>query len=194
MKLLFLLLILSSSVLALKPHTAIYALSMSGFKIAEEQRILNKKNGVYHYLASAKTTDLVSLIKDYEIKAKSAFIINQFGIRSTHYQYFERDGKIIKKNIDIQPKNQEIDPLNLFLALTDALTKNPTQSDFYFFVNDGKEVERHHYQQVTSHDANLIKIVNTEKHLEAYFAKDKNYLLILMNNKKFSYKLKQVSW
>ena len=193
-KLLLFLLLLSSSVLALKPHTATYTLSMLDFEIATEQRILSKKNNNYHYLAHAKTTGLASIIKDYEIKAESSFTISQFGIYSSHYKYFERDGKKIKKDIDIKLKNQQIDPLSLFLALADALAKNPKQTDFYFTVNNGKQTEQQHYQQVANDNPNLIKIINPAKQIEAYFAKHKNYLPISVNKKKFSYKLDSVSF
>ncbi|SMM98861.1 hypothetical protein SPONN_59 [uncultured Candidatus Thioglobus sp.] len=194
MKNLLFLLLLSTSAFALKPHTATYTLSVSDFEIALENRTLSKKEGVYYYNASAKTTGLASLIKDYEITAQSIFTINEFGLRSNKYQHFERDGDVIKKDINITPKNLQIDPLSLFLAFTNALEKNPNQTDFYFTVNDGEEAEEKHYQQVKSEDKNLIKIVNLKKKLTAYFAIDKHYLPVLIYRKKFSYRLNSVQF
>ncbi|MBE8189962.1 MAG: DUF3108 domain-containing protein [Candidatus Thioglobus sp.] len=191
MKLLFLLLFLSTLTQALEPHTATYSLSVAGFKIADERRVLSQKNNIYYYSAHAKTSGPMSLFKDYEIDAKSSFIIDEFGLKSKHYQYFERDGKTIKKDINIRPENQQIDPLSLFLALSQALEKNPAQTDFYFLVNDGEEIKRHHYQQAKSEDKNLIKIIRPGKQLEAYFAKDKNYFPVLIKSKKITLQLQQ---
>lgn len=187
-----LLLLFSSSALALTPHTATYTLSISGFKIASEQRVLKQKNAIYDYTANAQTTGLAKLIKDYQMRARSVFNINEFGLRSIHYQLFERDGNRVKKDIDIHPKNQQIDPLNLFLAFTHALQKNPQQKDFYFKINDGKTVENQHYQNVESDIDNRIKIINTDKNIQAYFAKDKRYLPVFIQKSEFSYRLKQV--
>ncbi|SMN10798.1 hypothetical protein SPBRAN_973 [uncultured Candidatus Thioglobus sp.] len=186
------LLLLSTAAFALKPHTATYTLSVSDFKIATEYRTLTQKNNSYLYRASAKTTGLASLIKDYEIKAQSTFSINEFGLHSSKYQYFERDGDVVKKDINITLNSPQVDSLSLFLAFTYALEKNPNQTDFYFKVNDGKEVKEKHYQQVKSDDKNLIKIVRPGKQLEAYFAKNKHYLPVLINKKKFSYTLTNV--
>ncbi len=191
MKLIFLLL-LSTSVLALKPHTATYTLSISGFEIADEQRALVNQQGLYHYTTHAQTSGLTRLVKDYQINAQSWFVQDEIGIRSKRYKYFERDGETIKKDINIMPKGRQIDPLGLFLALTQALEQNPEQTDFYFLVNNGKKIEKHHYQQVPNEDNNLIKIINSDKHIEAYFAKDKNYLPVSTNKKQFSYQLKAV--
>ncbi len=190
MKLLFLLLLLSSSVMALKPHTVTYTLSISDFEIANETRTLSKKDDVYHYAAHAKTSGFARLIKDYQIDAESSFVINKFGVQPTHYKLLERDGKKVKKDIDIQLSNQQIDPLSLPLALTQALERNPAQTDFYFSVNNGKKVKQHHYQQVKYEDKNLIKIIRPGKQFEAYFAKDKNYLAVLIKRKKLTYRLK----
>ncbi len=193
MRILFLLL-LSSVAFALKPHTATYSLSIMGLEIAEEQRQLTQENGVYRYLENAQTTGLAKLIKDYQINAQSNFVIDESGIYSQHYKLFERDGELIKKDIDIQPQKPQIDPLSLFLSLSHGLAQNPKQSDFYFVVNDGKKVEKHHYQQVENKNSNLIKIINPEKHIEAYFAKNKHYLPVIVNKKKFSYKLNEVTF
>lgn len=187
-----LLFLLSAPVFALTPHTATYALSISGFEIAIEQRVLSQKDNSYNYIANAKTTGLASLIQDYQIDAESDFIINEFGIHSTHYKYFERKGSKIKKDINIHPKNRQIDPLSLFLAISYALEKNPQQTDFDFIVNNGKKIKKQHYKSTKSEDANLIKIINADKSVQGYFAKDKHYLPVFIQKSKFSYRLKQV--
>ncbi|CAC9543364.1 hypothetical protein [uncultured Gammaproteobacteria bacterium] len=189
-----LLVLISASALAFKPHTAHYQLSVNGLKIAEEVRTLHQLEDKYFYTANAKTSDLVSLIKDYEINAKSTFILNQFGLHSTHYQYFERDGDQVKKNINIRLQDQQVDPLSLLLSFTDLLTKDSTKTDFYFMVNNGETVKKKHYQQVKSKLKNIIKIINLEDELEAYFDADQHYLPILIQRKNFTYQLQSVQF
>lgn len=189
-----LLFLFSGSVFALTLHTATYALSISGFEIANEQRVLSQKNQVYTYTENAQTIGLAKLIKDYQVRAYSEFSIDEFGLNSKHYRLLERDGKKVKKDIDIHPQNQQIDPLSLFLALTYALEKNPTQKNFYFWVNDGKKVKKQHYQRVKNDDTNLTKVINIQDDIQAYFAKDKHYLPVLIQRLKFSYRLKQVTF
>ncbi|NYT26721.1 MAG: DUF3108 domain-containing protein [Candidatus Thiodubiliella endoseptemdiera] len=99
------LLLLSTSVLALKPHTATYTLSVSDFEIAQVKIALRKKGDVYTYTLDAQTEGLAFLIKDYQIRSKSTFTLNQFGLQSQRYQNFERDGNQVKKDIDIYLKN-----------------------------------------------------------------------------------------
>ena len=182
-------LLLSTSVLALKPHTATYTLSMLDFEIAEVNIALHKVNGVYTYTLEAETQGLAALIKDYQIRSKSVFTINQFGIHSQHYQNFERDGDDIKKDIDIHLDNTQVDPLNQTLAISNALEKNPNKKDFYFLLNDGKKVVKKHYQQVHNNDNNLIKIVSSEGNLEVYFSRSKHYIPTLIRRKKITYRL-----
>lgn len=186
---LLLLFLFSNQAFALKPHIATYSLLMAGFEIAIENRELSLNNGIYRYVENANTIGFAKLVKDYEIKASSVFTIDDLGLHPSNYQLFEKEGDKIKKNINITPKYNEIDPFTLVLSLSYALKNNPKQSDFYFLVNDGEDIEKHHYQQVTNEDTNLIKIINKDKQIEAFFAKDKDYLPVLIKKKHFSYQL-----
>lgn len=191
-----LLFLFSSSVLALTPHTANYTLSSSlmYINLAKDQRTLSVKDGVYSYTENAKTTGIISLIKDYEIYAKSVFVINKFGMQTKHYQNFERDGNTVKKDINIYPTTRQLDSLNRLLAITNLLEKNPNKKDFYLLVNDGKVLEQQHYEQVQSDDDNLIKVISKEKNIEAYFAKNKHYLPVLIHRDEFTYRLDSIKW
>jgi hypothetical protein len=62
-------------------------------------------------------------------------------MHSQHYQNFERDGDEVKKDIDTQLSGTQVDPLNQTLAISNTLEKNPNKKDFYFLLNDGKEVQ-----------------------------------------------------
>ncbi|WP_138145561.1 hypothetical protein [Bathymodiolus heckerae thiotrophic gill symbiont] len=190
------LLLLSSSALALKPHTAIYTIlhTGTGVEVATERRVLSKEDGVYHYNATARPSGLGALFASgYKIDAKSSFIINKAALVSVHFQYLERNDDKVKKDYDIYPKDQQIDQLGLFLAFTNALERNPNQTDFYFTVHDGKKAEKNHYQQVSNKDKNLIKIIDS-KYMEAYFAKDKYYLPVLVKLKNIIYELTSVQF
>lgn len=191
-----LLFLLSSSALALKPHTVIYTVfhTSTGVEVATEQRILNKENETYHYSATARPSGLGALFASgYKIDAKSSFIINKSVLESVHFQYLERDDDKVKKDYDIHPEDPQIDELGLFLAFTNALERNPNQTDFYFTVHNGEKAEKNHYQQASSDNKNLIKIADS-KHMEAYFAKDKHYLPVLVKLKNIIYKLKSVQF
>ncbi len=189
-----LLLILSSSVLALKPHIATYTLSISDLEIAKELRVLYKEKNVYYYTANAKTIGLANLIKNYEIRSKSTFVIDELGVHSQHYQNFERDGNEIKKDFDIYPIGQQVDSLNMLLVVTHELENNPEKKYFNLLVNNGRVLKKQRYQQVPSGNDNLIKIINKEKKLTAFFAKDKFYLPILVRKNKFTYTLNTIDF
>jgi hypothetical protein len=64
-------------------------------------------------------------IKNYEIRAKSTFIIDKFGLHSKHYRNFERDGDQIKKDVNVRPTGQQVDSLNRLLAITNVRTSLP---------------------------------------------------------------------
>jgi hypothetical protein len=181
-------------VLALKPHTATYTLSASDFDLAEVKIALSKTHDVYSYTLDAQTEGLVAFFLDYQIRSKSTFVINQLGLQTKHYQNFERDGKKIKKDINIYPKNQQVDSLNQTLAIVNALEKNPAKREFYFLMNDGKSITKKHYHQIQSDDDNLIKVVDSKGKLEVYFARDKYYLPVLIRRNKFTYRLKSIQF
>jgi hypothetical protein len=193
-KIAILILSFSTSVFALTPHKAHYSLSMSGVKIANELRVLTHESGFFNYTAKAKTSGWARLIKDYEIKAQSNFILDELGIHSNQYQLLERDGKKIKKNINVNPKYREVDSLSLFLALSHALSQDSQQTDFYFQVNNGKKTKSQHYQRVKSNRTGLIKIINPSQNIVAYFSKEKEYLPVSIKKGKFNYQLKEVEF
>ena len=191
---LLLLLLFSSSVLALKSHIATYTLSASDFEIGKEVRVLHKGKNVYYYTAHAKTTGLASFVKNYEIHSKSTFIIDKSGLRSKRYRNFERDGDKIKKDFSVRPTGQQVDSLNRLLAIAHELENNPEKKDFHLLVHDGKAPEKQYYQQMPSGDDNLIKVISKERNLTAFFAKDKYYLPVLVHRNKFTYKLNVIEF
>ncbi|CAC9992127.1 hypothetical protein BAZOLSSOX_2327 [uncultured Gammaproteobacteria bacterium] len=187
-------LLFSFSVLALKPHTATYTLSTLDFDLAKVRITLSKIDNVYSYTLDAQTEGMIALFLDYKIRTKSVFVINQFGLQTKHYQNFEQGGEKVKKNIDIYPKSQQVDPLNQTLAIVNILEKNPTKKDFYFLVNDGKKISKKHYYQTQNSNNNLIKFVSSNGDSEVYFAIDKYYLPVLIRHKKFTYRLNSIQF
>ncbi len=187
-------LFLSTSAFALKPHQASYTLLLSDFEIGKENHTLYKDKNVYHYSAHAKTLGLASLFKDYEIHAKSTFVIDKFGLHSTRYKNFERDADTIKKDFTVYPKKQQVDSLSQTLAITHELEKNPEKTEFYLWVHNGRIAKKRYYQQVPSDDDNLIKIISKKQNLVAYFAKDKYYLPVLIHRNNFTYKLDTIQF
>ncbi len=188
------LLLLSTSVLALKPHTATYTLSVSDFEIAQVKIALRKKGDVYTYTLDAQTEGLASLIKDYQIRSKSTFTLNQFGLQSQRYQNFERDGNQVKKDIDIYLKKMQVDPLNQTLSISNALAKNSNEKNFYLLLNNGESIAKKYYQQVQNNSSNLIHVISSDGNTEVYFARNKYYIPVLIRNKNFTYKLNSVNF
>ncbi len=188
------LLLLSTSVLALKPHTATYTLSVSDFEIAQVKIALRKKGDVYTYTLDAQTEGLASLIKDYQIRSKSTFTLNQFGLQSQRYQNFERDGNQVKKDIDVYLKKMQVDPLNQTLSISNALAKNSNEKNFYLLLNNGESIAKKYYQQVQNNSSNLIHVISSDGNTEVYFARNKYYIPVLIRNKDFTYKLNSVNF
>ncbi|WP_369178169.1 hypothetical protein [Candidatus Thiodubiliella endoseptemdiera] len=188
------LLLLSTSVLALKPHTATYTLSVSDFEIAQVKIALRKKGDVYTYTLDAQTEGLAFLIKDYQIRSKSTFTLNQFGLQSQRYQNFERDGNQVKKDIDIYLKKMQVDPLNQTLSISNALAKNSNEKNFYLLLNNGESIAKKYYQQVQNNSSNLIHVISSDGNTEVYFARNKYYIPVLIRNKDFTYKLNSVNF
>ncbi len=188
------LLLLSTSVLALKPHTATYTLSVSDFEIAQVKIALRKKGDVYTYTLDAQTEGLAFLIKDYQIRSKSTFTLNQFGLQSQRYQNFERDGNQVKKDIDVYLKKKQVDPLNQTLSISNALTKNSNEKNFYLLLNNGESIAKKYYQQVQNNSSNLIHVISSDGNTEVYFARNKYYIPVLIRNKDFTYKLNSVNF
>jgi hypothetical protein len=188
------LLLISTTSFALKPHTAEYSLSMSGLDIAKETRTLRFENGIYYYDEHAKTTGWASLIKDYEITASSVFTLDTEGLHAQKYKILERSGKKIKKNYAITLTENTIDPLSLFMALSHELRMNPEKNDFNFIVNTGNKIKPQHYVRTQSDEIGLIKIVNPAKNIVAYFDRNQHYLPVKISKKKFGYQLKSVTF
>ncbi len=182
MKLIALLLLtalISTPILAFKPHIAHYQLSIDGFKIAEETRMLKQLKKDYLYTANAETSGLVSLFKNYTIAASSTFNINRYGIDGVNYKIIEYDNKKLSKNRTIninsnlgivtsvptkmQPKKitwqaekgNIIDPLNIFLALSFELKNNPRQFWFSYQIADGKSIKKKEFKRVRNQDISL---------------------------------------
>ncbi|QKQ23753.1 DUF3108 domain-containing protein [Candidatus Ruthia endofausta] len=218
--------LINSVAYALKAHTANYQLSINGFKIAEEVRTLHKLDKHYFYTANARTSGLAAFIKDYSIAASSTFSISHQGVDAIHYQIIEQeDGELVKNYaFDIYSKNHTIvpiltkiqtkiktwqskggnivDPLSLFLALSNDLEHNPNQSIFTYQVANGESIEQHQYKRVNerlikinNQSVKVIKIsrINTSNNIKAYFLPKYGYLPALIernkNGKNYTYKL-----
>ncbi|ABL02046.1 hypothetical protein Rmag_0264 [Candidatus Ruthia magnifica str. Cm (Calyptogena magnifica)] len=219
--------LINSTAHALKAHTANYKLSINGFKIAEEVRTLYKLDKHYFYTANARTSGLAAFIKDYSIAASSIFSSNPQGVDAIHYQIIEKeDGKLVKNyDIDIHSKNHSImpiltktqskirtwhsksgnivDPLSLFLALSNDLKHNPNQSIFTYQVTNGKSIEQHQYKRTNGHFLKInnqsIKAIKVNRinannsNIKAYFLPKYQYLPVLIEqnkgNKRYTYTL-----
>nr|BBA26277.1 conserved hypothetical protein [bacterium symbiont of Abyssogena mariana] len=219
--------LINPTMYALKAHTANYKLSINGFKIAEEVRTLHKLDKHYFYTANARTSGLAAFIKDYSIAASSTFSANRQGVNAIHYQIIEQeDGELVKNYaIDIHSKNHTVvsiltktqpkiktwhskdgnivDPLSLFLALSNDLEHNPNQSIFTYQVANGKSIEQHQYKRTNGHllkindqSVKAIKVsrINANNNnIKAYFLPKYQYLPVLIEqnkgNKRYTYTL-----
>ncbi len=184
--------LINTTVSALTPYEATYTLSWFGIKAGVDNRKLTVKNNLYHYKSNAKTTGLGKLIKDYNIEAEAILSIDHSGVNANSYSVFEVINGVIEKNITIKLKNDDLDPLSLFLALSNEINNNPAKINFDFMVNDGKKIERHRYQIVESDDANTVKIIEKDKNIELHFSKTQDALFTFFKNQRFSLKLKSV--
>jgi hypothetical protein len=184
--------LINTTVSALTPYEATYTLSWFGIKAGVDNRKLTVKNNLYHYKSNAKTTGLGKLIKDYNIEAEAILSIDHSGVNANSYSVLEVINGVIEKNITIKLKNDDLDPLSLFLALSNEINNNPAKINFDFMVNDGKKIERHRYQIVESDDANTVKIIEKDKNIELHFSKTQDALFTFFKNQRFSLKLKSV--
>lgn len=202
MKFIFLTL-LSLQTIALSPHTAHYSLALNGWNLANESRILQKNANLYTYTAHAQTTGLAKFIKDYQIDAKTNFIINGKGVDAKNYHLLEKDGDKIKKNVNLSinskaqtvssndkiwhtEKGNIVDSISLFLALANDLKNHPQQTQFDYQVADGKKIKQRHYEKISTESLLIqnkpiktIKITDN-KGLEAWFAPIYDYLPVLI--------------
>ncbi|RUM76946.1 MAG: hypothetical protein DSZ14_08645 [Candidatus Thioglobus sp.] len=184
--------LINTATSALIPHKATYTLSWSGIKVGVDNRKLTVKNNLYHYQSNAKSTGFGKLIKDYNVEAEAILSIDHSGVNAGSYRVLEVIDDVIKKNIAIELKNDDLDPLSLFLALSNEIKNNPAKINFKFRVNDGKKIEWHHYQIMKSDDANTIKIIEKDKNIELHFSKNQNALFTYFRNSRLSLKLKSV--
>ena len=184
--------LINTATSALTPHKATYTLSWSGVKVGVDNRKLTVKNNLYHYQSNAKTTGFGKLIKDYNVQAESILSIDRSGVNAGSYRVLEAIDGVIKKTIAIELKNDDLDPLSLFLALSNEINNNPAKINFDFRVNNGKKIEWHHYQIMESDDANTIKIIEKDKNIELHFSKNQNALFTYFRNPRLSLKLKSV--
>ena len=184
--------LINTSTSALTPHEATYTLSWSGIKVGVDNRKLTVKNNLYHYKSNAKTTGFGKLIKDYNVETESILSIDHSGVNVDSYSVLEVINGAIKKNIAIKLKNDDLDPLSLFLALSNEINNNPDKIDFDFRVNDGKKIEQHRYQIMESDNSNTVKIIEKDRNIELHFSKSQNALFTYFKNPRLSLKLKNV--
>jgi len=184
--------LINTATSALIPHKATYTLSWSGIKVGVDNRKLTVKNNLYYYQSNAKSTGFGKLIKDYNVEAEAILSVDHSGVNAVSYRALEVIDDVIKKNIAIELKNDDLDPLSLFLALSNEIKNNPAKINFKFRVNDGNKIEWHHYQIMKSDDANTIKIIEKDKNIELHFSKNQNALFTYFRNSRLSLKLKSV--
>ncbi len=185
--------LINTATSALTPHKAAYTLSWSGIKVGVDNRKLTVKNNLYHYQSNAKSTGFGKLIKDYNVEAEAILSIDHSGVNAGSYRVLEVIDDVIKKNIAIELKNDDLDPLSLFLALSNEIKNNPAKINFKFRVNDGKKIEWHHYQIMKSDDANTIKIIEKDKNIELHFSKNQDTLFTFFKKSRLSLRLKPES-
>lgn len=218
----------TSNVLAFEPHTATYQLSINDFQIAEEARTLRKTDQRYTYTARAETSGFAAMIKDYAIVASSNFVINQTGVDSVNYKITEKEDGEVSKNyvIDMDSNNQIvtsvstkqrpdvvtwktksgniIDPLSLFLALSNDLEVYPRRTQFTYQVADGKSIETYRFEKVSSrvikiddesfHAIQVDRVGKKDSTLQAYFLTGHQYIPAIIkkikDSKEYIYKIK----
>ena len=103
---------------------------MSGIKAGIDNRTLTIKDGLYYYRSNAETTGFGKLIKDYKIAAEAILDINDSGINPLSYKELSTINGSIQKNIKINSANGDLDPLSLFLVLSNEIQNNPTKTQF----------------------------------------------------------------
>jgi len=196
--------LINTAVSALTPHKATYIVnrhinSWLSVEIGVDNRKLTVKNNLYHYQSNAKTTGLGKTLKDHKRETEVILSIDHSDVNGDSYRVLEArvleviDG-VIKKDEPIELKNDDLDPLSLFLALSNEINNNPAKINFDFRVNDGKKIEWHRYQIMESDDANTIKIIEKDKNIELHFSKNQDALFTYFKNKKGSLKLKSVTF
>lgn len=207
----------------LMPFIAKYELSFGGIPIATETRVLNKFGNDYVYTAKAKTSGLTSFLGDISIDARSLFSINESGVDSQSYIINEKkDGKLSKSYaLNISSKNNIVlststisapeannfkslngnivDPLNLFLAISNDLKNNKKTLNYQ--VADGKSVKLKTYKKISTKPYkvgnnidNIIEITEANNsNIRAFFSPKNLFLPVFIertkNGKKFKYKL-----
>jgi len=186
--------LINTATSALTPHKAAYTLSWSGIKVGVDNRKLTVKNNLYYYQSNAKSTGFGKLIKDYNVEAEAILSIDHSGVNAGSYRVLEVTDGVIKKNIAIELNNDDLDPLSLFLALSNEINNNPAKINFDFRVNDGNKIEQHRYQIMESDDANIVKFIEKDKNIELHFSKNQNALFTYFRNPRLSLKLKSVTF
>lgn len=177
--------------LALTPYSAKYSVTMLGIKIGTEYRTLKAEDEKYYYQSSIKTNNIgKSLYKDLEFSAESVFSEDHSGITSFSYQEKSIEDGDTKKDIKIDLKNRRFDRLSLFFALPNVIINNPTKTNFYFKVNDGKNIKTHNYQ-IKTNNKDYVEVVEKDKKIEIKFSKKMNYLPTYFKIKNISSKFEK---
>ncbi len=204
MKKIICLLLISINSLALTPHKLTYELSVSGFNVATEYRKLTIKNNIYTYTARAKTEGLAAFIKKYSINVNSNFILNNNRFKTIKFSLLEIDEKKIKKNIQLEINNSNInksyrkiwlnnnviDILNIFLAIGHDLKYNYPLN---YQMLDESEIKKYQFKIIAKEqifvlnkNINVIKVSDNNK-ITAYFAPEFDYIPILIKNENWQY-------
>jgi hypothetical protein len=183
--------LLHTLTLALTPYSAKYSVTMLGIKIGTEYRTLKAEDGRYYYQSSIKTNNIgKSLYKDLEFSAESVFSVNHSGITPFSYREKNIEDGNTKKDINIDLKNREFDRLSIFFALPNVIINNPTKTNFYFKVDDGKNIKTHSYQ-IKTNNKDYVEVVEKDKKIEIKFSKKMNYFPTYFKIKNISSRLEK---
>jgi hypothetical protein len=220
MKKIYLFLILSifsCNIFALNEFVADYKLYVDNIKVATETRKLNFYGDKYEYISNANATGIAKLFGDISIEAKSIFTLNDAGINSEKYSIKEtKDGELTRSYIiDIYPSDKKIisgvtstnpnlttfkteggnilDPLSLFIALSNDLKNQPNKIIFSYQVADGKYLKSNEYKKMTNQTLMIngneehvirVKEFNSEGNMSAFFSPKHLYLPVIMEQNK----------
>jgi len=207
----------SGNAYSLNTFIANYKLSINDLTVATETRALEKFVEQYVYTAKAKTIGFAKLLGDISIEAKSMFMINSTGVNSQKYIMNEKRDKTVTKSYSLNFSSEDkiviseptisnpdtttfesedgniLDPLSLFMALSNDLEKYPNKIHFSYQVADGKSLKNKKYIKtsvksfmINNKIENVIMIeqADSKNGMWAYFSPKHQFLPVLIEKTK----------
>jgi len=192
----FISILLHFNLFAFEEFKASYGMYLSGFKVAEETRILKKDKTIYTFSSSAKTSDLGKLFGDRKITSKSIiyhgneFIdLESFTSKETEKNKpdeniriaFKKHGKLIissqrnnqKSTETFELELQPLDPLSSTLILSEDLKDGIKFSEKKYLYADGKK-------------NSIISIERLDNQVMKFQEKDYKVIPLKFSNDKYS--------